>query len=168
MHQVIKGAISEIARPYVLGEALFCGKTERTINHVAWVIGSVDGEPIIIHERRLKDGCVIERLSRSGKKFTFRGIMDKRYIYTVMAEESPVQEVIDEPDNRVLSLTSPMLRGDDVKALQERLDALGYTVGVMDGIYGKKTDAAVRLYQAFAVEVVPGVVDEATKSLLGL
>ena len=39
-------------------------------------------------------------------------------------------------------------RGDEVKALQSRLQQLGFYSGVLDGDYGKGTRAAVKLFQA--------------------
>lgn len=38
--------------------------------------------------------------------------------------------------------------GDEVKALQSRLQQLGFYSGVLDGDYGKGTRAAVKLFQA--------------------
>lgn len=49
--------------------------------------------------------------------------------------------------SRVLKLVSPTLRGDDVKELQKRLSEKRYAVGTADGIFGSKTEAAVRAYQ---------------------
>lgn len=48
---------------------------------------------------------------------------------------------------RVLSTTAPLLRGDDVAELQERLAALGFNPGRVDGIYGAQTRAAVASFQ---------------------
>jgi N-acetylmuramoyl-L-alanine amidase len=39
------------------------------------------------------------------------------------------------------------MRGDDVAALQARLNALGFDAGRDDGIFGRNTDAAVRAFQ---------------------
>lgn len=71
---------------------------------------------------------------------------------------------------RDLMLTAPAMRGDDVKALQERLLTLGYDLGKWgaDGIYGAATDKAQRLLCARAAQLKPGVVDAAMRSLLGL
>lgn len=41
-----------------------------------------------------------------------------------------------------------MQRGEDVRKLQVDLNTLGFDCGVADGIFGKKTDAAVRAFQA--------------------
>jgi N-acetylmuramoyl-L-alanine amidase len=50
--------------------------------------------------------------------------------------------------DRTLYLRAPPLRGDDVRALQERLGALGFDVGRVDGILGARTARAVREFQA--------------------
>ncbi len=47
---------------------------------------------------------------------------------------------------RVLRLTTPYLRGDDVKALQQALAAIGFTISA-DGVYGPYTDALVKKWQ---------------------
>jgi N-acetylmuramoyl-L-alanine amidase len=49
--------------------------------------------------------------------------------------------------DRVLYMRYPALRGDDVKALQGRLNALGLDPGREDGIFGRDTDRAVRAFQ---------------------
>ncbi|HVM12310.1 MAG TPA: peptidoglycan-binding protein [Actinomycetota bacterium] len=49
--------------------------------------------------------------------------------------------------DRLLYLRAPNLRGDDVRALQERLDILGFDPGRADGIFGEQTDRAVRDFQ---------------------
>ena len=48
---------------------------------------------------------------------------------------------------RLLYLTSPRLRGDDVAELQVRLAQLGFDPGRIDGIFGPLLDAAVRDFQ---------------------
>lgn len=49
--------------------------------------------------------------------------------------------------DRLLYLTSPMLRGDDVRELQERLNLLGFDAGHVDGIFGHDTRDAVAEFQ---------------------
>ena len=41
-------------------------------------------------------------------------------------------------------------KGEDVRALQSALNRLGYVCGAADGIFGPKTEAAVRQLQAVA------------------
>ena len=50
--------------------------------------------------------------------------------------------------DRTLYLRAAPLRGDDVRALQERLGALGFDVGRVDGILGPRTARAVREFQS--------------------
>ena len=47
---------------------------------------------------------------------------------------------------KIITLTTPMMRGDDIKALQTALNALGYDAGDADGIAGKNTIAAIRRF----------------------
>ncbi|HEX2089643.1 MAG TPA: N-acetylmuramoyl-L-alanine amidase [Actinomycetota bacterium] len=49
--------------------------------------------------------------------------------------------------DRLLYLRYPYDRGDDVRALQAALNVLGFDVGREDGIFGQRTDRAVREFQ---------------------
>jgi N-acetylmuramoyl-L-alanine amidase len=49
--------------------------------------------------------------------------------------------------DRVLYLRRPILRGDDVRALQRRLNILGFDPGREDGMFGDQTAQAVRDFQ---------------------
>src|SRR5438309_140583 len=49
--------------------------------------------------------------------------------------------------DRTLYLRHAPLRGDDVRALQRRLAALGFDSGREDGIFGPRCDRAVREFQ---------------------
>ena len=49
--------------------------------------------------------------------------------------------------DRLLKLTSPHTRGDDVAQLQARLGRLGFDCGKVDGIYGPQTDRALQRFQ---------------------
>ena len=45
--------------------------------------------------------------------------------------------------SRILKLTSPLMYGEDIKAVQNRLNSLGYNAGTADGYYGNGTRTAV-------------------------
>jgi N-acetylmuramoyl-L-alanine amidase len=49
--------------------------------------------------------------------------------------------------DRTLYLHAPPFRGDDVRELQGKLNALGFDAGKQDGVYGPITDRAVREFQ---------------------
>jgi len=50
--------------------------------------------------------------------------------------------------DRSLNLqTPPLMRGDDVAALQSRLTEMGFDCGRVDGIYGPRSEAAVKEFQ---------------------
>lgn len=58
-------------------------------------------------------------------------------------------------------------RGADVTYLQQRLVANGYYVGEIDGDFGRKTEIAVKAYQAEHGLVVDGIVGARTWAKLG-
>jgi N-acetylmuramoyl-L-alanine amidase len=62
------------------------------------------------------------------------------------------------PGDRTLYLHAPPMRGDDVRALQRKLNALGFDAGKQDGVHGPATDGAVREFQRNVGEVPDGVV----------
>jgi N-acetylmuramoyl-L-alanine amidase len=64
--------------------------------------------------------------------------------------------------DRALLRRSPMLRGDDIAELQQRLGALGFDCGRVDGIFGDNTDAAVREFQRNVAVAVDGEVGPVT------
>ena len=68
-----------------------------------------------------------------------------------------------------VELTTPMMRGEDIKALQTALNALGYGAGDPDGIAGKNTVAAIRAFcqaHSMAPTELPGIL-QATVSVDG-
>ncbi len=60
--------------------------------------------------------------------------------------------------DRTLYLHSPHFRGDDVRALQRKLNALGFDAGREDGLYGVNTDRAMREFQRNVGEEPDGIV----------
>jgi N-acetylmuramoyl-L-alanine amidase len=60
--------------------------------------------------------------------------------------------------DRTLYLHSPFFRGDDVRALQRKLNALGFDAGREDGMFGHNTERAMREFQRNVGEDVDGIV----------
>ncbi len=68
--------------------------------------------------------------------------------------------------DRILVLTAPNLRGDDVADLQARLARLGFDAGRVDGIFGPRTAQALETFQANCGLVVDGVCGAKTVRVL--
>lgn len=64
--------------------------------------------------------------------------------------------------DRVLYLRSPAFRGDDVRELQRRLNALGFDAGREDGIFGPRTEDAVVEFQRNVGENADGIIGPGT------
>ena len=58
--------------------------------------------------------------------------------------------------------------GETVKQIQQRLKSWGYYVGSVDGVYGAKTSAAVRLFQKKNGLTVDGIAGKSTLAALGI
>jgi N-acetylmuramoyl-L-alanine amidase len=58
--------------------------------------------------------------------------------------------------DRMLYWRAPMLRGDDIVDLQQRLNALGFDAGRVDGLFGPDTDRALREFQRNAGLLLDG------------
>ena len=57
---------------------------------------------------------------------------------------------------------APLMRGDDVAALQSRLVDMGFDCGRVDGIFGARTETAIKEFQRSAGVVVDGLCGPAT------
>ena len=132
-----KGKISEVERPYELGEAVFMANAKGRITHVGWICGlDSDGEHLVVEARGLSYGVVVTRLA--DRPWTHRGLMTKKFDYK---EEQPMATKFE--------VIKPMLKGDGVKAMQNALNVNGYTDDngnalKEDGKWGSKSQAAFR------------------------
>jgi len=88
---------------------------------------------------------------------------ERVYEIVTPQEDAPAPPASDQP----LQLTSPMQRGEDVRALQERLTELGYDVGTVDGVFGRGTDRALREFQRDNGLTPDGILNDETSSALG-
>lgn len=68
--------------------------------------------------------------------------------------------------DRTLYLRSPLHRGDDVRTLQRKLNGLGFDAGKEDGLFGSRTDRAVRDFQRNVGEEPDGIVGIETLATL--
>ncbi|NET56036.1 MAG: hypothetical protein F6K47_07650 [Symploca sp. SIO2E6] len=74
------------------------------------------------------------------------------------------------PPGRILRLSSPYMQGGDVRRVQMKLKAANYLTNKndVDGIYGPKTEAAVRQFQTDQGLTVDGIVGPETYKKLGI
>ena len=132
-----KGRTSEIERPYELGEAVFMANSRGKMSHVGWICGlDSDGELLVVEARSLSYGVVVTRFE--DRAWTHRGLMTKKFDYK---EKEPMATKFE--------VTSPMLRGEGITAMQRALNANGYTDDngnalKEDGKWGSKSQAAFR------------------------
>ena len=68
--------------------------------------------------------------------------------------------------DRTLYLRAPFQRGDDVRSLQRKLNALGFDAGKEDGLFGARTDRAIREFQRNVGHTSDGIVGEETLTTL--
>jgi peptidoglycan hydrolase-like protein with peptidoglycan-binding domain len=69
--------------------------------------------------------------------------------------------------DRVLRLTRPYTRGQDVLDLQSALNHLGHNPGPLDGIFGPRTEAAVRRFQQAVGVAVDGIYGPVSRGAMG-
>ena len=84
------------------------------------------------------------------RSLTVTGIVDTQ-------TERSLEEARWRLGDRSLSLTQPLMRGDDVASLQNRLVDMGFDPGRVDGIFGPRTETAVRDFQKSVGVVVDGI-----------
>lgn len=71
-------------------------------------------------------------------------------------------------DGTVPALSKIGSRGDEVRRIQNKLKSLGYFSGTVDGIYGVKTQSAVRKFQQSVGITADGIAGPKTLLYLGL
>ena len=133
----------------------------------AYHIGYIVDEALNVIEAKGRDDGVVKRgLNASGKSYW--NAFGRPEVFKEEIEKSTPAKTSGVAFKRLLKLKSPMMRGDDVIALQEALHAAGFSPGKIDGVFGDKTDAAVRAFQTARRLVVDGIVGEKTTIALGV
>ena len=139
-----------------VGDFVFKTNTSGKATHIGYV---VDNGLNVIEARGRDVGVVKAPLTDGG--WNAYG----RPTYWTDAE---VKEVIKEQTGgstmKVITKTNPLTRGDDIKALQTALNALGYDCGTADGIAGDKTIAAIEKFSAAHGGAVPASVAVTVKA----
>jgi chitosanase len=96
--------------------------------------------------------------------FRIRGIwLDEETV----AGPTPERISAHDESERLLRLETPFMSGEDVKDVQEALKREGFTVAA-DGIFGPKTERAVKRFQDSRNLKVDGIVGPSTRAALGI
>ena len=142
------------------------GKGENTgsPDHVG-LVEEVTGDNMVVIEGNYSNSVKRRPIEVNGRYI--RGYIVPNYAAEKATEAAPKKEAGVTVELSVLRKGS---EGDQVKAVQRMLYALGYNVGPVDGDFGSKTDAAVRAYQKKKNGLtVDGIVGQQTwNKLLGI
>ena len=135
--------------------------------HKSGHVGYYVGNGYAVEWRGFAYGCVKTKVAGRGWTHWYKLPFIN---YGAISTAKPDDDVPAADTVRNLSYKSgkPLLRGEDVREHQVDLNALGFDCGVADGIFGKKTDAAVRAFQAANKLEVDGIVGPKTRSALEL
>lgn len=134
------------------GDYLFNGNADNK-----WHVGYAVSNKYAIESKDHDVGVVKTKISERPWKYATRPDWYEG------EEPEPVVPII----SRELYLTDPYMKGDDVKEVQEALNERNFNCGEADGIFGKKTDIAVRNFQSDTGLKVDGIVGKKTALALG-
>lgn len=145
------------------GDMVFEGNSSNKW-HIGYVI---DDNGTVIEERGTAYGCVKTKLLERDWKYAARPAF-----WSDIPTPGPTPGPIPPTPSKVvltreLKYTNPMMRGEDVESLQERLNELKYNSGEVDGIFGKKTEIAVKNFQSDNGLTADGIVGKNTCKTLG-
>ena len=130
------------------GDYLFEG-TDSKKNHIGYAINNTEA----IESQNRDVGVVKTKIVERKWKYAARPdwYKEEKYVLT-----------------RELKYTNPMMRGEDVEKVQERLNELGYNCGDVDGIFGKKTEIASKNFKQDAgLSYKTGNIGKKTAKALG-
>lgn len=139
-------------QPIKPGTAVFLYRASDSNRHH---IGLYIGNDTVIEAKGTIYGVVTSKLSHWDEWGELKGVD-----YTGIAG--------DEGGKEAVTLLKNGSKGEAVKALQTLLNKLGFDCGTVDGIFGSKTEAAVRLFQAAKGLKVDGIAGEATQEALAI
>lgn len=149
------------------------GDNKGSSDHVG-IVEKVSGGYITVIEGNYSDSVKRRTLSVNGRYIRGYGVpkYDAESINSTPSTEAKAEAPkVESTVNIKLNVLKKGSEGEQVKALQRMLYAMGYNIGSnpIDGDFGSKTDAAVRAYQKKNGLAVDGIVGEKTWSkLLGL
>lgn len=130
-------------------------KYNETYENPYYHVGIYTGDGKLIEAKSTYAGVVISTID---EWFTSKGATEIHYGYWDFVDWGDSDITVSEK-KRTLKKGS---RGEDVSELQTILTAMGYECGAIDGIFGSKTLAAVKAFQADHNLTKDGIVGSAT------
>ena len=125
-------------------------------SHMGVCTAIENGKPIIV-ESKGRDEGVVRRSVKEGSWVVGGRLPDSWFDSEDVKVLTRVLKYI--PDN--------LMKGDDVKAVQEELNKRNFNCGTADGAYGQKTEKAVKNFQSANKLTVDGKVGKNTALALG-
>ena len=108
-------------------------------------VGLYIGDSYVIEAKGTSSGVVKSKVSGWTHWGELKGVS-----YNTSDDSAPDNNMVTKVYNlgdRVLKKVSPCMEGNDVKELQTKLNALGYSCGTADGLFGVKTESALKKFQ---------------------
>lgn len=155
-HSMMSAKCNKISRSDLRrGDWVFRVSSGRA-THIGYI---VDDNLNVIEAMGRDSGIVKRAIDASGKEYWNAYGRPKCFLDEIVIEKS-----------RLLKLTSPYMRGQDVLELQRALHKAGYpkVTGDIDGIFGRATQAGVKKFQKARGLKVDGIAGKNTISALGL
>lgn len=136
------------------GSAVFmCKKNSVDYYHIGLYIG----DDTVIEAQGTRTGVTTSKVSTWTHWAELKDVsfvtVDNNVKYTALGQ-------------RTLKNTSPCMEGEDVKKLQRKLNSLGYSCGIADGIFGTKTEDALKRFQLANNLEVDGIFGSASLKAL--
>ena len=150
------GAISTL--PEIVGVAL------HKSGHVGYYIGG----GYAVEWRGFNYGCVKTKVAGRGWTHWYKLPFIQYGTAVIDTPDTPDEPVVTPvtPARNLYYKSGSLMRGDDVRSLQAQLNSLGFSCGKADGIFGPKTRAGVKAFQAAKNLEVDGIVGPKTYGAL--
>jgi hypothetical protein len=142
-----------------------------------WYFTAAVAGATLVYVATLPDDKECERVTYQGETlYQCDGVLYRSTLY----EDEEVYEIVSSQEESVaaapsagrstelLRLTSPVMRGERVRSLQQALVDRGYDVGGVDGVFGSGVDRALRAFQSDNGLTPNGILDEQTAVMLGV
>ena len=164
-------------KPMLPGDPVFTKSDDNGVikrGHIGYYLGTYKGKPLVIEAQGTINGVCVNIAGLFSDRFNDgKGKPLTKWAETAHwknveydASDTFVETVMQELQNKDGESTVNTLkngsRGEAVRALQESLNKLGFNCGNADGIFGPKTEAGVRAFQAAKGLDADGIAGEAT------